>query len=42
MPWQYYNPNPKDNLVGDCVIRALTLALNEDCRPRETARCGTD
>lgn len=30
MPWQYYNPNPKDNLVGDCVIRALTLALNED------------
>lgn len=26
MSWQYYNPNPRSNLVGDCVIRALTLA----------------
>lgn len=30
MSWQYYNPNPKSNLVGDCVIRALTLALDKD------------
>ena len=30
MSWQYYNPNPKANLVGDCVIRALSLALNQD------------
>ena len=28
MSWKYYNPNPKANLVGDCVIRALTLACN--------------
>lgn len=30
MAWQYYNPNPHGNLVGDCVIRALTLALGKD------------
>lgn len=24
----YYNPNPEKNHVGDCVIRALTLALD--------------
>lgn len=30
MSWIYYNPNPKGNLVGDCVIRALTLATNQD------------
>lgn len=30
MSWIYYNPNPKNNLVGDCVVRALTLALNTD------------
>ena len=30
MSWKYYNPNPRSNLVGDCVIRALSLALNQD------------
>lgn len=30
MSWVYYNPNPLGNLVGDCTIRALTLALNKD------------
>lgn len=30
MSWIYYNPNPKGNLVGDCVIRALTLACGQD------------
>lgn len=30
MGWQYYNPNPKSNLVGDCVIRAISLATNQD------------
>ena len=24
----YYNPNPERNHVGDCVIRALTKALD--------------
>lgn len=30
MSWKYFNPNPSSNLVGDCVIRALSLALNQD------------
>lgn len=30
MSWKYYNPNPRSNLVGDCVVRALSLALNQD------------
>lgn len=30
MSWKYYNPNPKSNLVGDCVIRALSIALDQD------------
>lgn len=28
MKVQYYNPNPLGKSVGDCVIRALTKALN--------------
>ena len=28
--WEYYNPNPAGNRVGDCVIRALTKALGKD------------
>ena len=27
MKYKYYNPNPKRNQIGDCVIRALTMAL---------------
>lgn len=30
MSWQFYNPNPKKIFVGDCVIRALSLACNQD------------
>ena len=26
--WEKYNPNPLSKLVGDCVIRALTKALD--------------
>ena len=29
MNFIYYNPNPKGNHIRDCVIRALTIAL--DC-----------
>lgn len=25
----YYNPNPEKNHVGDCVVRALTVAFDE-------------
>lgn len=28
--WQYFNPNPENNLVGDCTIRAISKALNQD------------
>lgn len=27
--FKYYNPNPKRYQVGDCAVRALTLALNK-------------
>lgn len=26
--WQYYNPNPAGRAVGDCAVRALTIALD--------------
>ena len=28
MAYVYYNPNPKRKLVGDCVIRAISKAMN--------------
>ena len=28
--FHYYNANPKNRRTGDCVIRALSLALNKD------------
>lgn len=28
--WTYYNPNPKHNRVGDCTVRALSKALDQD------------
>lgn len=28
--WKFCNVNPQANLVGDCVIRALSLALDQD------------
>ena len=30
MSWIFCNPNPSYNLVGDCVVRALSLALHKD------------
>lgn len=30
MAWIYFNPNPMSNRVGDCTIRALSLALDQD------------
>lgn len=26
--WNYYNPNPKGNHVGDCTVRAICKALD--------------
>ena len=28
--YQFQNPNPKNNLTGDCVIRAISIATNQD------------
>lgn len=30
MAYQFYNPNPLNKSVGDCVVRAITKALDED------------
>lgn len=30
MRWIYFNPNPMYNRVGDCTIRALSLAFDQD------------
>ena len=27
--YEFYNPNPHNKSVGDCVIRALSKALNK-------------
>ena len=27
--YKYYNPNPEKNHVGDCVVRALTVAFDD-------------
>lgn len=32
----HYNENPKNRLVGDCVVRAISVALNVDW---DTAYC---
>lgn len=29
MAYNYYNPNPNGSHLGDCVVRALMMALNE-------------
>lgn len=28
--YEYYNPHPSGRKIGDCVVRALTKALNKD------------
>lgn len=30
MNWTYYNPNPIAARVGDCTIRAISKAMNQD------------
>ena len=30
MAYVQYNPNPQKNLVGDCVIRAISKVTNQD------------
>lgn len=28
MPYEHYNPNPKNKHTGDCVVRAISKVLN--------------
>ena len=28
--WKPYNPNPRASNVGDCTVRAISKALNQD------------
>ena len=28
--WEHYNPNPMGNRVGDCTVRAISKALDQD------------
>jgi hypothetical protein len=30
MAFIYYNPNPKQKIVGDCTIRAISLLTDQD------------
>lgn len=30
MAYIFFNPNPKNNRVGDCTVRALSKLLNQD------------
>ena len=30
MAWIEYNPNPRRNRVGDCAIRAIAKATDQD------------
>lgn len=28
--WQYHNPNPRGKSVGDCTVRAISIATGDD------------
>ena len=30
MSWIFCNPNPMYNLVEDCTVRAISIAMNQD------------
>lgn len=30
MAFHFVNPNPQNNIVGDCVIRAISIALDQN------------
>lgn len=30
MAFKFYNPNPRQKLVGDCVIRAISIVTDQD------------
>lgn len=34
-----YNPNPKNKIVGDCTVRAISKAMNQDWETTYTGLC---
>lgn len=40
MAYIFYNPNPKKNLVGDCVIRAISKVTGQDWEQTYLEICG--
>lgn len=39
MAYIYYNPNPSKKLVGDCVIRGVSIVTNQDWKDTYTELC---
>lgn len=37
--FKYFNANPSDNYVGDCVIRAISVALNQSWEQTYSELC---
>ena len=37
--WVYFNPNPEGKRVGDCAVRALCKALDQDWEQVYTGLC---
>ncbi len=39
MPFKFYNPNPKNQRVGDCAVRAICKAIGTDWEDAYTGLC---
>ena len=39
MPFEFYNPNPKSQRVGDCAVRAISKAVGMDWSDTYIALC---
>ena len=39
MPYEFFNPNPKNQRVGDCSVRAICKAIGTDWQDAYIALC---
>lgn len=39
MPFEFYNPNPKNQRVGDCAVRAISKAIGTDWQDAYISLC---
>ena len=39
MPFEFYNPNPKNTRVGDCAVRAISKAVGTDWQDAYIGLC---